>query len=129
MLKQLLSITTLVLLSIAFTGCATITRGTEEALVVESDPAGADVKLSNGMVGKTPTSFMVKRKTNLVVTVSKAGYQTATINVNSQIAQSGGAAMAGNIIFGGVIGAAVDSSNGATRELKPNPVKVKLNRL
>ncbi|WP_020396648.1 PEGA domain-containing protein [Thiolinea disciformis] len=116
------------LLLATLSGCATITRGTEEALVVESDPAGADVKLSNGMTGKTPSSFKVKRKEKLTVTISKSGYETATVNVNTQVASRGGAAMAGNLIFGGVIGAAVDASNGAMNELVPNPVKVTLNK-
>lgn len=116
------------LLLFTLSGCATITRGTEEALVVESDPAGADVKLSNGMTGKTPSSFKVKRKEKLTVTISKSGYETATVTVNTQIAKQGGAAMAGNLIFGGVIGAAVDASNGAMNELAPNPVKVTLNK-
>lgn len=55
------------------TGCATITRGTREALVVESDPPGADVQLSNGLRGRTPTSFSLERDQNLVVTISKPG--------------------------------------------------------
>ncbi|MGB5599780.1 MAG: PEGA domain-containing protein [Thiothrix litoralis] len=109
-------------------GCATITRGTEQALVVESEPSGATVKLSNGMTGTTPTSFKVKRKDALTVTVSKPGYETANINVTSQVASGGGAAMAGNIIAGGIIGLAVDSGSGAMNELLPNPVKVTLNK-
>lgn len=108
-------------------GCATITRGTKEVLVVESDPSGADVELSTGLRGKTPTSFKLKRKRDLVVTISKAGYETATINVNSQIAGAGAAGMAGNLVFGGLIGAGIDAGSGATKQLKPNPVTVKLN--
>ncbi len=34
--------------------------------------------------------------------------------------------MAGNILFGGLIGVAVDSSTGATNDLVPNPIEVKL---
>lgn len=106
---------------LTLSGCATVTRGTEEALVIESEPSGAQVKLSNGMTGTTPTSFKVKRKDNLIVTVSKQGYETASINVTSQVAGAGGAAMAGNVLVGGIIGAAVDASTGAMNELKPNP--------
>lgn len=126
MYLKYLALTAVMLFTLS--GCATVTRGTEEALVVESEPSGADVRLSNGMTGTTPTSFKVKRKENLVVTVSKRGYQTATINVTSQVAGAGGAAMAGNVLLGGIVGAAVDASTGAMNELKPNPVKVKLNR-
>jgi hypothetical protein len=34
--------------------------------------------------------------------------------------------MAGNIVLGGLIGAAVDAGSGAMKELKPNPIVVKL---
>jgi len=107
-------------------GCATITRGTTQALVIESEPPGADVELSNGLRGKTPTSFKVKRNENLVVTIKKEGYETVTANVTSQVAGAGAAGMAGNVILGGLIGAAVDAGSGAMKELKPNPLKVNL---
>jgi hypothetical protein len=111
------------------TGCASITRGTKDTLVVESDPAGADVKLSNGLSGKTPTSFKLPRKRDVVVTISKEGYETLSVNVTSQVSGGGAAGMAGNVIFGGLIGAAVDAGSGAMNDLKPNPVKVTLNPL
>lgn len=109
-------------------GCATVTRGTKDTLVVNSQPSGADVELSNGMTGKTPATFKLPRKNNVVVEVSKAGYETATINVVSQISGAGGAGMAGNVLVGGIIGAAVDAGSGAMNDLKPNPVSVVLNR-
>lgn len=127
-----MSITRLVVLSLSCavlvmsSGCATITRGTTQALVIESEPPGADVELSNGLRGKTPTSFKVKRNENLVVTIKKEGYETVTVNVTSQVAGAGAAGMAGNVILGGLIGAAVDAGSGATKELKPNPVRVNL---
>jgi hypothetical protein len=34
--------------------------------------------------------------------------------------------MAGNVLFGGIIGAGVDAATGATKGLKPNPLNVKL---
>lgn len=107
-------------------GCATVTRGTSQALVIESEPPGADVELSNGLRGKTPTSFLVKRKQSVVVTISKQGYESVTVDVTSAVSGGGAAGMAGNVIVGGLIGAVVDSSSGATKELKPNPVRVNL---
>lgn len=79
----------------SFTGCATITRGTKEALVIETDPPGTEVELSNGLRGTTPTSFKTARKRDLVVTIKKEGYETVTL----QIAGAGAAGMAGNIIL------------------------------
>lgn len=43
-------------------GCATITRGATDQLAVESDPAGAQVTLSNGQEASTPVSFTLPRK-------------------------------------------------------------------
>jgi hypothetical protein len=36
------------------------------------------------------------------------------------------AGMAGNILLGGIVGVVVDATSGATKELKPNPLRVKL---
>jgi hypothetical protein len=107
-------------------GCASVTRGSSQALVIESDPSGADVALSNGMTGKTPTSFKVKRSQSLVVKINKAGYEPIETNVTSQLSAGGGAAFAGNVILGGLIGAAIDAGTGAANELKPNPLTVRL---
>lgn len=108
------------------TGCATITRGTSEVLIVETTPAGAEVEMSNGMRCKSPCSLEMKRKNNVVVDISKDGYEPVRVNVLSQIAGAGAAGMAGNVILGGVIGAGVDVATGATKQLKPNPVVVTL---
>ena len=114
------------ILGLLTSGCATITRGTTEVLVVETTPAGADVELSNGMRCKTPCSLEMKRKSNVVVDISKEGYESVRVNVLSQISGAGAAGMAGNVILGGVIGAGVDAATGATKQLKPNPVQVTL---
>ncbi len=111
------------------TGCATVTRGTTEALVIESEPPGAEVTLSNGLRGKTPGSFKVKRDENLIVTITKEGYEPVTVTVTSQIGTGGAVGMAGNVLLGGFVGMAVDGLSGATKELKPNPIRVKLVKL
>ncbi len=107
-------------------GCATVTRGTKDTLVIESNPAGATVRLSNGMTGKTPTSFKLPRKDSLVVTIEKEGYETLTVNVNSQVSGAGAVGMAGNVLVGGLVGAVIDPLSGAMKDLRPNPVKVTL---
>ena len=42
------------------------------------------------------------------------------------MATSGGAALAGNVLVGGIIGLGVDAATGASKELTPNPVSVTL---
>lgn len=107
-------------------GCATITRGTTEAFVIETQPAGAEAKLSNGLYCNTPCSLKVKRKGDFVVTLTKSGYETVTATITSSVDSGGAAGMAGNVVFGGVIGAGVDAGTGAMHSHKPNPLVVEL---
>ena len=107
-------------------GCATITRGTTEAFVIETQPAGAEAKLSNGLYCNTPCSLKVKRKGDFVVTLTKSGYETVTATITSSVDSGGAAGMAGNVVFGGVIGAGVDAGTGAMHSHKPNPLTVEL---
>lgn len=107
-------------------GCASIARGTKDTLVVESDPAGAIVHLSTGQSGKTPTSFQLPRKHAFDVYIEREGYEPLAIHVSSQISGKGAVGMAGNVLVGGLIGAGIDAFSGATKDLKPNPIKVTL---
>lgn len=111
----------------ALPGCATITRGSSEAFVVESTPSGADVRLSSGEVCKTPCTLKKKRKDNFVVFIKRDGYEPAEVSVISETAGAGAAGMAGNVLLGGLIGVGVDAATGATKKLTPNPVRVTLN--
>lgn len=108
-------------------GCATITRGTTEVLVVNSDPSGAQVQISDGHSCVTPCSVELKRKHDYHVKVEKAGYETVDTDVLSQVVGAGAAGMAGNVLIGGLIGAGVDLATGATKGLKPNPLDIKMN--
>jgi hypothetical protein len=109
-------------------GCATITRGTTEAFTVETEPSGAHVSTSLGLsCDATPCVLpKISREAEFTVTITKPGYKTTTHNVTHQTAGGGSAGMAGNVLLGGIIGAAVDANNGATQELVPNPLRVTL---
>lgn len=119
------SVLTVPVLGIA-SGCATITRGTTEAFVIESEPPGAHVRLSTGETCRTPCTLKKKRKESFVVHIEKPGYEPVEVQVTNQVAGAGAAGMAGNVILGGLIGAAVDAGSGAMLELVPNPVRVRL---
>jgi hypothetical protein len=107
--------------------CATVTRGTSEAWTVETDPSGATVKTTAGFAcDATPCTFKMPRKSEFDVTITKAGYKTVSTHVTHQTAGAGAAGMAGNVIVGGLIGVGVDAVSGATQEIKPNPLVVKL---
>ena len=106
--------------------CATITRGVHEKVKVLSEPTSAYAELSSGERGLTPATFVKSRKENFNVTVSKPGYITQTVKVRSNFSPTGGGAMAGNLVAGGVVGIGVDAVSGASLSLYPNPVVVHL---
>jgi hypothetical protein len=107
--------------------CATMTRGTTEAFTVNSDPSGAAVRTTAGFAcDATPCTWKIPRKAEFDVTITKPGYKTIQTHIVHQVSGGGGAAMAGNVILGGLIGAGVDVATGAMMELKPNPLTVKL---
>ena len=86
------------------------------------------MKTSSGLsCDQTPCTFKMKRKENFTVTIHKAGYKTWEGNVTHQTSGGGVATtVAGNALLGGVIGLGVDVASGATQDLKPNPLIVKL---
>lgn len=112
---------------LSMAGCATITRGSNDTLVVNSTPTGAQVKMSDGQVcNNTPCTFKVPRKSELNVLITKDRCAPQQIRVSNKVAGGGSAAMAGNVLVGGIIGAGVDASTGAMLDLVPNPVEVTL---
>jgi hypothetical protein len=103
-------------------GCATVLNGTSQELAFNSQPDGAIVELSTGQNCVTPCTFSMKRGDDAEVRINKPGFQPVSVYIQSRLAGS----TFGNIIAGGVIGAVVDGSNGASNRLYPNPVYVRL---
>ena len=117
----------LVLILMTISGCATITRGKAADLEFITTPAGAQVETTNGFSCiSTPCKIKVPRKSEFVANITKAGCTPAAVSVTNKIAGQGGAALAGNIFVGGIIGVGVDAATGASLDLVPNPVTVEL---
>lgn len=111
---------------ISLSACATVTRGTSQKFNIESTPTQAEVKLSNGQQCVTPCKLKLKRKPGFTATVTKQGYQTQELTVESKIGGGGVVAGAGNLLLGGVVGGIVDGTNGSMNNLTPNPLMVTL---
>ena len=119
----------LLLSPVRLTACASVTRGVHEKWTIESSPPGAKVVTTNGFsCDATPCSFKIERKAKFDVTVTKDGYKTWTGHVDHQLSGQGGAALVGNAVLGGLIGVGVDATTGAYNDLKPNPLKVTLEK-
>lgn len=118
---------TVACVAVALAGCSTVTRGTNDTWVVETTPPGAQVTTSNGyQCASTPCAIKMPRRSEFVATISRDGYETVEVNVTHQVSSAGGTAMAGNVLVGGLIGAAVDAGTGAMNDLVPNPVIIEL---
>jgi hypothetical protein len=97
------------------TGCATLTKGTSQAVTVDTDPSGAMCRLTRdakpvAIVNSTPGSVPVeKAQGTIAVACTKQGFLEAA----GQLAAEFQAMTFGNILFGGIVGVAVDAASGA----------------
>jgi PEGA domain len=108
--------------AMSISGCATIMNGPNQTMEIDTDPGGSNVTLTGGAVCVTPCKLEVPRKNDLRVDIQHEGYQPVYVLIQSKL----GGATFGNILAGGIIGSVVDSSNGSSKQLKPNPLKIRL---
>ncbi len=108
--------------SLGLPGCATIMHGANQTFELGSDPQGATVKLSNGGTCVTPCKLDLPRRHDLRADFMRDGFRPVYVLVQSKM----GGATFGNLLAGGIIGAVVDSSNGASNKLTPNPLTVRM---
>jgi uncharacterized protein YceK len=103
-------------------GCATLLQGTTQQIMVSSTPAGATVVVDGSMRFTTPAALDLARKESHKLEINLDGYHPEIVNLRSVSSNMA----AGNIVAGGLIGFAVDYSNGAAFRLVPELVKVNL---
>jgi hypothetical protein len=99
-----------ILAALFASGCATLFQGTNEEVMIESDPPGAQVSVNDGRQGTTPFSMKVNRNDDLEIHVSKPGYSPADI-ADTTHAEWG--YVVSDIFFTGLIGLGVDGIDGA----------------
>jgi hypothetical protein len=112
-------------------GCALIVSGTKQKIAIRSDPPGAtatvitDPPETNRWTVVTPDTVALPRNRLYRVTITKAGYDESTTRLN----QGTNPWVWCNILFGGIIGCAIDYGTGASFELLPRDINVKLNQI
>ena len=111
MTKLLLAIGMIVSLS----GCATIIRGTDQEVAVNTNPVGATVQFSNGQTCTSPCKIKAARNQSIMINISKAGCHPQTSTMMPVLA-------GGGVLLGGLI----DYGTGAVYDLQPNPLTVTL---
>ena len=107
---------------LALGGCASILHGGAQDVSIASQPSGASVSVDNLAVGKTPVVAKLKRKDKHTIVVSLDGYQPFELTTT----RSTSGWVWGNILFGGLIGLAVDLSTGGAYKVNPAQVNAAL---
>lgn len=108
-------ITGLAAVSIAVTGCATITKGTTQSVTLNTPgAAGAACTLSSNAIGTkvvtTPAAIVLDKSADSITVVCKKECFQDGVGV---IASNTETMAAGNLLVGGIVGLGVDAASGA----------------
>jgi hypothetical protein len=108
----------LLLVTAGTMACATIINGSSQDVAISSTPTGARVTLDGREYGVTPVVASLARKKKHTVRIDLEGFAPHELQLN----QSVSGWIAGNILFGGLIGLAIDAVTGSMYNLKPDQV-------
>jgi hypothetical protein len=106
-------------LSLALSGCASITEGTSQDIAVNTNPAGASCVFERqgmniGTIASTPATLNVpKRKYDILIRCNKPGYQEGTYLNHSGVTAVIAANVATDILLTAGLSSIIDSSTGA----------------
>ena len=108
--------------ALALAGCATLDRGTLDEVAVVTDPPGATVDSSTGVLCTSPCRVSGPRRDSFVLTISKPGFATQQVTSD---AKPDAAAIAPTVSTD-VLGRVVDVQDGSYVSHVPKAVVVKL---
>jgi hypothetical protein len=106
---------TLAVAALTFSACASIMHGTSQDVGISSSPTGATITIDSQPPAQTPYIAHLSRKNNHIVRVVMDGYAPAAMTLT----RSTSGWVWGNIVFGGLIGLAVDAMTGGLYNLSP----------
>jgi hypothetical protein len=112
------------LVALLFAGCATIMHGTTQQLDIRSTPTTAKVLIDHTSVGVTPILSTLTRKSSHLVRLELEGYQPYEATISRGV--SGW--VWGNLVFGGLIGLAVDAVTGGLYQLSPAQIQAEMKK-
>ena len=110
------------MMAIALSGCATIMHGTSQDIGFQSAPTNAKVTVDGLPMGNTPVVAKLSRKDNHIVKMNLEGYQP----FEATLTRGTSGWVWGNIVFGGLIGLAVDAMSGGLYNLTPTQISAQL---
>jgi predicted small secreted protein len=112
----------LVASAMSLSACASIMHGTSQDVGISSSPTGASVTVDNSMKAQTPFVAKLSRKDNHIIRVAADGYAPADLTLT----RSTSGWVWGNVVFGGIIGLAVDAMTGGLYNLSPEQLTTTL---
>ena len=117
-----LAVPALALLTLS--ACATIIHGGSQDVGLASSPTAAKVTVDNVPLGNTPLVTKLSRRDNHIVKFDIDGYApfeaTMTRGVSGWVW--------GNIVFGGLVGLAVDAISGGLYKISPEQVQATMEK-
>jgi hypothetical protein len=97
-------------------------HGTSQEMTFQSNPDEATVTVTGRVIGKTPITARLDKKSGQAVVFTKEGYKPVTM----ELATTLDAWFWGNIVLGGLIGSSTDYINGSVHEYSPSQYFVTL---
>ena len=107
---------------VALTGCASIISGRTQEVSFASNPEGTTVTVNGRIIGKTPLTVNLQKKSGQSLVFSKDGYKTLSMQLETSI----DGWFWGNIVLGGVIGSTTDGITGSVYKYAPSQYMVTL---
>jgi hypothetical protein len=116
------SILTIIVCTALLGGCASIMHGTSQEMTFQSSPEEVTVTVSGRIIGKTPVTSRLDKKSGQSVAFTKDGYKPVTMELTTTLDPW----FWGNIVLGGFIGSTTDGINGSVNQYSPSQYFVTL---
>ncbi len=100
------------------TSCATLVNGPTQKVCFLSEPSNANIIIDGRQVGRTPAKIALARRESHQVCIELPGYES----YETTLVPTASAWLVGNVVFGGIIGIAVDVATGSLYRLTPDDV-------
>src|SRR5437764_13755386 len=108
MFKKIVQVSTVFIIFLS-AGCATIIHGSRQDVSISSNPSSAKVIVDEQFIGKTPLITKLTRRDHHFVRIQLDGYLPYEASFTRKV----DVWIAGNIIFGGLIGLCIDAASGS----------------
>lgn len=121
-MQKLFKVVAVMMCPLLLIGCATIVSGRSQKVAIATTPSEAVITI-NGMVQKSPCVFTLDRTIPMYqIKIEKEGYKTVEISLRRGV----NGWIFGNILFGGLIGIAIDICSGSANKFTPSEIEQNL---